>query len=116
MGVSATSTTLETRAQPGSLVTDLDTPTILADLDRMERNIRDWQQWMDDHGVKFRVHIKTHKVPDIALMQMAAGSRGIICAKISEAERKLVHSSQRRAGSRMNHHRRPFRITRRRRC
>jgi len=86
MGVSATSTTLETRAQPGGFVADLDTPTILADLDRMERNIREWQQWMDDHGVKFRVHIKTHKVPDIALMQIAAGSRGIICAKISEAE------------------------------
>ncbi len=74
------------RVEVGDRVDDLDTPLILADLDRMERNIADWQSWMDDHGVKFRVHIKTHKVPEIALLQVAAGARGICCAKISEAE------------------------------
>jgi len=74
------------RVNVGDLVNDLDTPLILADLDRMERNISDWQSWMDDHGVKLRVHIKTHKVPEIALIQLAAGARGICCAKISEAE------------------------------
>lgn len=74
------------RVQIGDRVEDLDTPLILADLDRMERNIRDWQSWMDEHGVKFRVHVKTHKVPEIALLQMSAGARGICCAKISEAE------------------------------
>ena len=52
----------------------------------MERNIHDWQSWMDERGVKFRVHIKTHKVPEIALLQLQAGARGICCAKISEAE------------------------------
>ena len=74
------------RVEIGDRVEDLDTPLILADLDRMERNIRDWQSWMDDHGVRFRVHIKTHKVPEIALLQIAAGAKGICCAKISEAE------------------------------
>jgi D-serine deaminase-like pyridoxal phosphate-dependent protein len=74
------------RVQIGDQVQDLDTPLILADLDRMERNIRDWQTWMDEHQVAFRVHVKTHKVPEIALLQMAAGARGICCAKISEAE------------------------------
>jgi D-serine deaminase-like pyridoxal phosphate-dependent protein len=74
------------RVQIGDQVEDLDTPLILADLDRMERNIRDWQSWMDEHHVAFRVHVKTHKVPEIALLQMAAGARGICCAKISEAE------------------------------
>ncbi len=74
------------RAQIGDPVDDLDTPLILADLDRMERNIRDWQSWMDGRGVKFRVHVKTHKVPEIALLQMGAGARGICCAKVSEAE------------------------------
>jgi D-serine deaminase-like pyridoxal phosphate-dependent protein len=73
-------------ARTGDRVEDLDTPLILADLDRMERNIRDWQSWMDDRGVGFRVHVKTHKVPEIALLQMAAGARGICCAKVSEAE------------------------------
>jgi D-serine deaminase-like pyridoxal phosphate-dependent protein len=74
------------RIQVDDRVEDLDTPLILADLDRMERNIRDWQSWMDEHGVAFRVHVKTHKVPEIALLQMAAGARGICCAKVSEAE------------------------------
>jgi len=74
------------RVSIGQPIEELDTPTILADLDRMDRNIRDWQSWMDERGVKFRVHIKTHKVPEIALMQLQAGARGICCAKISEAE------------------------------
>jgi D-serine deaminase-like pyridoxal phosphate-dependent protein len=74
------------RVQVGDRVEDLDTPLILADLDRMERNIRDWQAWMDAHGVAFRVHVKTHKVPEVALLQTAAGARGICCAKVSEAE------------------------------
>jgi D-serine deaminase-like pyridoxal phosphate-dependent protein len=68
------------------LVTDLDTPATLVDLDRLEGNIRDWQHGMDRCGVKFRPHAKTHKIPEIALMQLAAGARGIVCAKVSEAE------------------------------
>lgn len=74
------------RVNIGDRVEDLDTPLILADLDRMERNISDWQSWMDAHEVKLRVHVKTHKVAEIALLQLAAGARGICCAKISEAE------------------------------
>jgi D-serine deaminase-like pyridoxal phosphate-dependent protein len=74
------------RVSIGQPVAELDTPTILIDLDRMERNIRDWQSWMDGHGVAFRVHAKTHKVPEIALLQVRAGARGICCAKVSEAE------------------------------
>jgi len=74
------------RVSVGDRVEDLDTPLILADLNRMDRNITDWQSWMDDRGVKLRVHVKTHKVPEIALLQLAAGARGICCAKISEAE------------------------------
>jgi D-serine deaminase-like pyridoxal phosphate-dependent protein len=74
------------RIQIGDRVEDLDTPLVLADLDRMVRNIQDWQSWMTERGVGFRVHVKTHKVPEIAVLQMAAGARGICCAKISEAE------------------------------
>jgi D-serine deaminase-like pyridoxal phosphate-dependent protein len=77
-------------AQPlpaaGEAVGNLDTPAILCDLDRLERNIADWQALMDRNGVRFRPHVKTHKIPDIARLQVAAGARGIICAKPSEAE------------------------------
>ena len=71
---------------PGSFIHDLDTPTTLIDLDRLEKNIREWQAHADKCGVKFRSHIKTHKIPEIARMQVAAGARGIVCAKVSEAE------------------------------
>ena len=52
----------------------------------MERNVARWQELADDAGVQFRVHVKTHKVPAIALMQLAAGACGVVCAKVGEAE------------------------------
>lgn len=73
-------------AKRGSSIYDLDTPATLIDLDRLEKNIRDWQAHADRCGVKFRSHIKTHKIPEIARMQVAAGARGIVSAKGSEAE------------------------------
>ena len=72
--------------RPGDFVADLDTPATLVDLDRLDRNIREWQAAMDRCGVTFRPHAKTHKIPEIALMQIAAGARGIVCAKVSKAE------------------------------
>ncbi len=70
----------------GGRVGDLDTPATIVDLDRLEANILAWQAVMDRHGVAFRPHVKTHKIPEIARMQIAAGARGIVCAKVSEAE------------------------------
>ena len=72
--------------KPGDCIYDLDTPATLIDLDRLEKNIRDWQAGADKCEVQFRPHIKTHKIPEIASMQLAAGARGITCAKTSEAE------------------------------
>ncbi len=69
-----------------SSIYDLDTPATLIDLDRMEKNIREFQAHADKCGVKFRSHVKTHKIPEIARMQIAAGARGIVSAKVSEAE------------------------------
>ena len=37
-------------------------------------------------GVANRPHIKTHKSPVLAKMQVAAGARGITCQKLGEAE------------------------------
>jgi D-serine deaminase-like pyridoxal phosphate-dependent protein len=74
------------QAKQGSSIYDLDTPATLVDLDRLERNIREWQARMHHCEVKFRPHIKTHKIPEIAHMQIEAGAVGIVCAKASEAE------------------------------
>lgn len=65
---------------------DLETPSILIDLDIMDNNIAAMQKRCDDLGIQFRPHIKTHKIPDIAQRQLDAGATGIACQKVSEAE------------------------------
>jgi D-serine deaminase-like pyridoxal phosphate-dependent protein len=65
---------------------DLDTPAVTVDLDIIERNIRRAQEQLDRHGVGNRPHIKTHKIPLLAKMQMEAGAIGITCQKLGEAE------------------------------
>jgi D-serine deaminase-like pyridoxal phosphate-dependent protein len=62
------------------------TPSIVVDLDIVERNIARVQGLMDKAGVANRPHIKTHKSPEIARMQVAAGAKGITCQKLGEAE------------------------------
>ncbi|MGE3065958.1 MAG: alanine racemase [Hyphomicrobiaceae bacterium] len=62
------------------------TPVAVIDLDRVERNIQLIQTICDAAGVANRPHIKTHKSPVLAQMQVAAGARGITCQKIGEAE------------------------------
>jgi D-serine deaminase-like pyridoxal phosphate-dependent protein len=65
---------------------DLDTPAPVINLDVLERNIRDMAAHCADLGIALRVHTKTHKIPEIASMQLAAGSQGIVCQKLGEAE------------------------------
>jgi D-serine deaminase-like pyridoxal phosphate-dependent protein len=65
---------------------DLETPSVLIDLDRMENNIHRMQAYCNEHGLAFRPHIKTHKIPAIAKMQLAAGAVGIACQKLTEAQ------------------------------
>ena len=65
---------------------DLDTPTLLVDLSRLEANLSRMQRTADSAGVGLRPHIKTHKCLEIARRQMDHGAVGLTCAKISEAE------------------------------
>ena len=67
-------------------VASLDTPVATVDLDAVERNILRMQGYCDEHGLAFRPHIKTHKLPAVAHMQMRAGAVGITCQKLGEAE------------------------------
>ena len=64
----------------------LDTPALAADLDVLERNINGMAKHCEQLGIPLRVHTKTHKVPEIAKLQIAAGSEGITCQKLGEAE------------------------------
>ncbi len=65
---------------------DYGTPAVVIDMDRVERNIARVQLACNDAGVANRPHIKTHKSPLLAKLQIAAGARGITCQKLGEAE------------------------------
>ena len=67
-------------------ITDLDTPSLVIDCNRMEANIAAMQARCDALGIALRPHIKTHKVPEIARLQLQAGAVGIACQKVTEAE------------------------------
>ena len=70
----------------GECVERIETPALLVDLDVMEANIRRWQAAADAAGVAFRPHVKTHKAPNVAALQLAAGAVGLAVAKVAEAE------------------------------
>src|SRR4030081_2196247 len=65
---------------------DYGTPVAVIDMDRVERNIARVQAACDAASVANRPHIKTHKSPMLAKMQIAAGAKGITCQKLGEAE------------------------------
>jgi len=67
-------------------IDDLETPVPVVDIDRLEANIARLQAYLDGHKIANRPHIKTHKIPEIAQMQVKAGAIGITCQKVSEAE------------------------------
>lgn len=65
---------------------DLDTPALLIDVEKMERNIVRMAEYCRGHNLKLRPHTKTHKLPELARMQVNYGARGITVAKPGEAE------------------------------
>lgn len=68
------------------LVSELETPALLVDLDVLERNVAEMAEVARRTGVKLRPHTKTHKCPPLARRQVEAGASGITCAKLGEAE------------------------------
>jgi D-serine deaminase-like pyridoxal phosphate-dependent protein len=67
-------------------IEDLPTPAVLVDLDVLEGNIARMAARAREAGVALRPHLKTHKCPEIARLQGAAGARGVTVAKVGEAE------------------------------
>ncbi|MCG8710315.1 D-TA family PLP-dependent enzyme [Brenneria sp. 4F2] len=73
-------------------INEVDTPAVLVNLDIASANITRFQRYAAGHGLKVRPHIKTHKLPQIAEMQLDAGAVGITCQKVSEAEAMIAGS------------------------
>ncbi|MGH9373579.1 MAG: alanine racemase [Vicinamibacterales bacterium] len=67
-------------------LSSLQTPCVLIEQSKLERNIDRMQAAADKGGKRLRPHAKTHKSPDLALIQIARGAVGICCAKLGEAE------------------------------
>ncbi|WP_420456637.1 alanine racemase [Rubrivirga sp.] len=68
------------------LVSDLPTPALLVDRARLAANLDAMQARADAQGVALRPHVKTHKSPAVARMQVERGARGITVATVDEAE------------------------------
>jgi D-serine deaminase-like pyridoxal phosphate-dependent protein len=65
---------------------ELETPSVVVDLDRMVRNLDGAAAYAAEHGLALRPHVKTHKSPVVASAQLARGARGLTCATPFEAE------------------------------
>ena len=62
------------------------TPALVVDLDALEANITKMAEHCRQAKCLFRPHAKTHKCPEIARRQVAAGAIGICAATVPEAE------------------------------
>ena len=64
----------------------VDTPALLVDLDALEHNLATMAAFFAARPAVLRPHFKTHKCLEIARLQLAAGARGVTCAKLGEVE------------------------------
>jgi D-serine deaminase-like pyridoxal phosphate-dependent protein len=65
---------------------ELPTPALLLDLDRFEANVAALAAHCRSTGCAARPHAKTHKCPEVARRQVAAGALGASVATVAEAE------------------------------
>ncbi len=68
------------------LVSELETPALIVDLDVMDRNLSRMADYCRGHQLLLRPHTKTHKIPELARRQIDSGATGITVAKLGEAE------------------------------
>jgi D-serine deaminase-like pyridoxal phosphate-dependent protein len=64
----------------------LDTPSVLVDVDIMTANLDRLAGYCREHRLNLRPHVKTHKIPELAQLQIMKGAVGVTAAKLGEAE------------------------------
>ncbi|CAM4195180.1 D-threo-3-hydroxyaspartate dehydratase [Mycobacterium basiliense] len=72
---------------------DVDTPAVLIDRDILDRNIARMSTAVAAKGIALRPHVKTHKMPEIAELQLQAGAAGLTVATVGEAEVFVDHGA-----------------------
>jgi D-serine deaminase-like pyridoxal phosphate-dependent protein len=65
---------------------DLDTPALLIDVNVLDRNLSKMAEYCNHYKLRLRPHTKTHKMPELARLQLEHGAAGITVAKLGEAE------------------------------
>ncbi len=65
---------------------EIDTPALIVDLERMERNISHMSRFFATQTSDLRPHWKTPKCAEVLRRQLEAGAIGVTCAKLGEAE------------------------------
>ncbi len=67
-------------------IDEIETPALLIEAGILDRNLRRMADYCHGHHLSLRPHTKTHKIPEIARMQVKYGATGITVAKLGEAE------------------------------
>lgn len=64
----------------------IDTPSLVLDLDIFKSNVQELVKICKEHGVSLQPHAKTHRTPELGLLQQDLGCDGLCVAKVGEAE------------------------------
>ena len=78
----------ESFSQPRT-VHDILTPALILDMDAAEFNLKTMAAVFDGLDSHLRAHVKNHKTPGLAQLQIASGSQGVTCATVREAAAML---------------------------
>ena len=74
-----------------SILESLDTPALLLDADKLERNCRAMRERLAAHGVALRPHVKTAKSVEVARLALDAPAGPITVSTLREAEQFFEH-------------------------
>lgn len=64
----------------------IDTPSLVLDLDIFKDNVKELLKICNANGVSLQPHAKTHRTPELGLLQQELGCDGLCVAKLGEAE------------------------------
>jgi D-serine deaminase-like pyridoxal phosphate-dependent protein len=63
----------------------VDTPALIVDMNVMEANVASMALLARESGLVLLPHVKSHKTPALAWLQIRAGASGVTCQKLGEA-------------------------------
>ena len=73
------------------VISELETPALILDRSRLDRNIARMREKLSRHGVALRPHVKTAKSIDVVRRALAGQPGGITVSTLKEAEQFFAH-------------------------